>query len=156
MAPPAHSVLIQGQIYTQLSRSTVGMLQEHARRQVVLRTGRQFNAARSQNIEAWVCQERGRLSEAECDHCKNSYGPFTSCVVFPGHIHGSCANCHYGSSSSRCSIRKGISIRNWYVTLYWLSYRLRECCSRYNCTYPGCWYSYPSSCTCRCSSCSIY
>ncbi len=111
MAPPAHSVIIQGQTYTQLSRSTVGMLEEHARRQVVLRTGRQFNAIRSQNIEAWVCQERGRLPEAECDHCKNSFGPFTCCVVFPDYIHGSCANCHYGSLSSRCSIRKGISIR---------------------------------------------
>ena len=112
MAPPTHSVIIQGQTYTQLSRSTVGMLGEHAHRQVVLRTGRQFNALRSQNIEAWVCQEHGRLSGAECDHCKNSYGPFTCCVVFPGYIHESCANCHYGSTSSRCSIRKDISIRN--------------------------------------------
>ena len=50
MAPPAHSVLIQGQIYTQLSRFTVGMLQEHACRQVVLQTERQFNAVRSQNL----------------------------------------------------------------------------------------------------------
>jgi hypothetical protein len=62
--------------------------------------------ARIVNREAVLAQGRGLVAEAACKHCAGGHGPFNECVVLPGRLGGSCANCHYNSSGARCSFRR--------------------------------------------------
>ncbi|RFU33169.1 hypothetical protein B7463_g3167, partial [Scytalidium lignicola] len=73
----------------------------------VLRAGRAFNGGRIQNDEAFIGQIQGveNVRVAVCRHCESGCGPWTACVVVPGLFGGSCCNCYYNSSGSRCSIR---------------------------------------------------
>ena len=77
-------------------------------RVVAVRPGRQgpLNTGRPTNFEAVLGQIVGQFAPAPCRHCAGGYGPWTLCVVVPGHFGGSCANCHYGSLGTRCSLRK--------------------------------------------------
>jgi hypothetical protein len=52
-----------------------------------------LNVARATNFEAVLSQVVGQVAGADCHHCGNSNGPWTLCVVVPGHFGGSCANC---------------------------------------------------------------
>jgi hypothetical protein len=73
-----------------------------------LRAGRTVNpAARASNLEAVLVQHTGQTVSG-CTHCAGGSGPWVDCVVAPGFLSGSCANCHYGSEGGRCSFRKFI------------------------------------------------
>lgn len=71
-----------------------------------LRDGRVLNTNRSLNMEAYMGQLAGRLSNNECIHCTRGAGPWDLCVVAEGYFGGSCTNCHYNNKGARCSLRK--------------------------------------------------
>lgn len=71
-----------------------------------LRAGRTVNRARPANLEAELAQFTGQVHASGCTHCAGGSGVWSACVVAPGFFGGSCANCHYGSEGSRCSLRR--------------------------------------------------
>lgn len=76
-----------------------------AARSPALRSPRSLNMDRSSNREALLAQCCGVVSAAPCAHCAKGSGPWTDCVVVAGLLGGSCANCHFGGSGARCSLR---------------------------------------------------
>jgi hypothetical protein len=72
----------------------------------VVRLDRAVNLSRSINLEACYGQATGQIQAVPCTHCASGSGPWTECVVVAGSFWGSCANCHYSSMGSRCSLRK--------------------------------------------------
>ena len=64
------------------------------------------NLTRMGNREAIVAQSVGAPAPSPCGLCAKSGGPWTSCVVVAGFLRGSCANCHYGSSGVKCTLRQ--------------------------------------------------
>ena len=74
-------------------------------RGIVLRPSRAVNWARGVNQEAVLAQTRGAPPPTPCASCARGAGPFTTCVVVAERLGGSCANCHYGSEGTRCSLR---------------------------------------------------
>ena len=75
-------------------------------RALVLRAGRTTTLTRPTNLEAALGQATGQVAAQGCTHCAGGFGAWVVCVVVPGFFGGSCANCHYGSEGSRCSLRK--------------------------------------------------
>lgn len=64
----------------------------------------------TRNTAAWV-QSRGIQVPQSCVHCAAGNGPFVSCVVLrmpngQRFADGSCANCYFGHTGSRCSFRE--------------------------------------------------
>jgi Protein of unknown function (DUF3716) len=64
------------------------------------------NLTRMGNREAIVAQSVGAPAPSPCGLCAKSGGPWTSCVVVAGFLRGSCANCHYGGSGVKCTLRQ--------------------------------------------------
>jgi hypothetical protein len=63
-----------------------------------------INLTRMGNREAILAQSVGAPAPSPCGLCAKSGGPWTSCVVVTGFLRGSCANCHYGGSSVKCTL----------------------------------------------------
>ena len=76
-------------------------------RGVFLRPRRVLQLGRSINQEAALGFTRGEIAAPACLHCQHEFGPFTECVTVTDMFTGSCTNCHYSSSGSRCSFRPG-------------------------------------------------
>jgi hypothetical protein len=77
------------------------------------RPNKTFNITLPANVMAILAQLRGNEmeSEAACHHCSSGNGPFESCVVLSDedgvrYMNGSCANCHFNGSGTRCDFRK--------------------------------------------------
>ena len=70
------------------------------------RPGRNTRLNRDANIEANLAQITGQVNVPECAHCARENGVFALCVSAPGHLSGSCANCHYNNEGVRCSLRE--------------------------------------------------
>lgn len=70
-----------------------------------IQAGQLPDLTRKTNLEAYLGQMVGQISVASCTHCTNNHGPWTLCVTVPGQFIGSCANCHFGSQGTRCSLR---------------------------------------------------
>jgi hypothetical protein len=45
----------------------------------------------------------GDLAPRPCKNCHKGHGPWTQCVVYDGQMCGSCANCWFNASGSRCT-----------------------------------------------------
>ncbi|KAH8725820.1 hypothetical protein GQ44DRAFT_771775 [Phaeosphaeriaceae sp. PMI808] len=76
-------------------------------RLIQLREGRYCELAkRAVNIEAVMLQAVGENQKPPCKSCTNEAGPFTVCVSIPGVCKNTCANCHYGSEGTRCTLRE--------------------------------------------------
>lgn len=67
------------------------------------REGQELNLVRRSNVEALFAQIAGTEAANSCTHCKKGQGPWTVCVVYSGQMMGSCANCWFNASGSRCS-----------------------------------------------------
>jgi hypothetical protein len=65
-----------------------------------------INLTRMGNREAILAQSVGAPAPSPCGLCAKSGGPWTSCVVAAGFLRGSCANCHYGGSGVKCTLRQ--------------------------------------------------
>lgn len=64
-----------------------------------------INNERMGNREAILAQACGNVVPSACSLCSKRNGPWTECVVATGFLGGSCANCHYNSGGSKCSLR---------------------------------------------------
>lgn len=67
------------------------------------RQGQDLNLVRRSNVEALFAQIAGSEAANPCAHCRKGQGPWTVCVVYSGQMMGSCANCWFNASGSRCS-----------------------------------------------------
>lgn len=67
------------------------------------RHGQDLNLVRRSNVEALFAQIAGTEAANPCTHCRKGQGPWTVCVVYSGQMMGSCANCWFNASGSRCS-----------------------------------------------------
>lgn len=67
------------------------------------RLGQDLNLVRRSNVEALFAQIAGSEAANPCSHCRKGQGPWTVCVVYSGQMMGSCANCWFNASGSRCS-----------------------------------------------------
>lgn len=77
---------------------------EVARRQPTQRRGDQkLNIERRSNVEAVLAHVTGIVAPQPCKNCRKGHGPWTECVVYGGQMCGSCANCWYNASGSRCT-----------------------------------------------------
>lgn len=82
------------------------------------REGQELNLVRRSNVEALFAQIAGTEAANSCTHCKKGQGPWTVCVVYSGQMMGSCANCWFNASGSRCSFHGTLCARNSrYITV---------------------------------------
>ncbi|PSR94198.1 hypothetical protein BD289DRAFT_472655 [Coniella lustricola] len=70
------------------------------------RHGQDLNLVRRSNVEALFAQIAGTEAANPCTHCRKGQGPWTVCVVYNGQMMGSCANCWFNASGSRCSFHE--------------------------------------------------
>lgn len=77
---------------------------EPARRDPIQRRQDQrLNIERRSNVEALLVQVTGELATRPCKNCHKGHGPWTQCVVYDGQMCGSCSNCWFNASGSRCT-----------------------------------------------------
>jgi uncharacterized protein DUF3716 len=73
-------------------------------RQAVQRRADQgLNLKRRSNVEALLAHVSGREAHSPCKSCHKGYGPWNGCIVVSGLMCGSCSNCWFNASGSRCS-----------------------------------------------------
>ena len=63
----------------------------------------ELNTERRSNVEAVLCQITGDEPREACRNCHKGHGPWKTCVVKEGQLCGSCANCWFNASGSRCT-----------------------------------------------------
>ncbi|OAA71359.1 hypothetical protein ISF_01910 [Cordyceps fumosorosea ARSEF 2679] len=67
------------------------------------RADQKLNIDRRSNMEAFVAHVTGQVVNRPCKNCYKGHGPWTQCVVYEGQMCGSCTNCWYNASGSRCT-----------------------------------------------------
>ncbi|KKF93765.1 hypothetical protein CFO_g3883 [Ceratocystis platani] len=65
-----------------------------------------LNLGRRSNVEALLAHIAGNEAASACKNCHKGHGPWNTCVVVEGQMCGSCANCWYNASGSRCSFHE--------------------------------------------------
>ncbi|KAK2064217.1 hypothetical protein LY76DRAFT_561425 [Colletotrichum caudatum] len=76
---------------------------EGQRLAVQRRQDQTLNLKRRSNVEALLAHVSGQEAHSPCKSCHKGYGPWNGCVVVSGQMCGSCANCWFNASGSRCS-----------------------------------------------------
>ncbi|TEA18047.1 hypothetical protein C8034_v011210 [Colletotrichum sidae] len=79
---------------------------EGARLAVQRRQDQNLNLKRRSNVEALLAHVSGQEAHSPCKSCHKGYGPWNGCVVVNGQMCGSCANCWFNASGSRCSFHE--------------------------------------------------
>lgn len=80
------------------------LAEEVARREPVQRRSDQkLNIRRRSNVEALLAHVTGEVAPRSCKNCRRGHGPWTQCVVYEGQMCGSCTNCWFNASGSRCT-----------------------------------------------------
>lgn len=78
--------------------------EEDAKRVPVQRRRQQkLNLERRSNVEALLSHITGDNATFPCKNCHKGHGPWTTCVVKDGLLCGSCTNCWFNASGSRCT-----------------------------------------------------
>ncbi|KAJ6783658.1 hypothetical protein PWT90_06728 [Aphanocladium album] len=67
------------------------------------RPDQKLNIERRSNMEAFLAHITGQVAEKACKNCYKGHGPWVECVVYDGQMCGSCTNCWYNASGSRCT-----------------------------------------------------
>ena len=67
------------------------------------RTDQKLNLERRSNVEALLAHVSGQAPARQCKNCHKGHGPWTECIVYEGQMCGSCTNCWYNASGSRCT-----------------------------------------------------
>ncbi|KAM3509359.1 hypothetical protein MY11210_006358 [Beauveria gryllotalpidicola] len=67
------------------------------------RSGQKLNIDRRSNMEAFLAHVTGQVASKPCKNCHKGHGPWKECVVYDGQMCGSCTNCWYNASGSRCT-----------------------------------------------------
>ncbi|KAL0931041.1 uncharacterized protein CTRU02_213776 [Colletotrichum truncatum] len=79
---------------------------EGQRLAVQRRQDQSLNLKRRSNVEALLAHVSGQEAHSPCKSCHKGYGPWNGCVVVSGQMCGSCANCWFNASGSRCSFHE--------------------------------------------------
>ncbi|EFY88891.1 hypothetical protein J3458_008860 [Metarhizium acridum] len=80
---------------------------EAARREPTQRRSDQkLNIERRSNVEALLAHVTGEVAARPCKNCHKGHGPWTQCVVYDGQMCGSCTNCWFNASGSRCTFHE--------------------------------------------------
>ncbi|KHO00732.1 uncharacterized protein MAM_01510 [Metarhizium album ARSEF 1941] len=89
---------------------------EPARREPTQRRSDQkLNIERRRNVEALLAYITGEVAAQACKNCQKRNGPWTLCVVYEGQMCGSCSNCWFNASGSRCTFHgtlRGLRIKS--------------------------------------------
>lgn len=72
------------------------------------RLDQKINIERRSNVEALLAQICGKEPPKPCKNCHKGHGPWTTCVVLEGQLCGSCTNCWFNASGSRCTFHGGL------------------------------------------------
>ena len=92
---------VEVKVDSALSKKLAG---EIALREPVQRRPEQsLNIERRSNVEALFAHMTGRPADVPCKNCYKGHGPWTSCIIYEGQMCGSCSNCWYNASGSRCT-----------------------------------------------------
>ncbi|KAL7799961.1 hypothetical protein V8C37DRAFT_363597 [Trichoderma ceciliae] len=67
------------------------------------RLDQKLNIERRSNVEALLAHMTGQAAPKPCKNCHKGHGPWTQCVVYDGQMCGSCTNCWFNASGSRCT-----------------------------------------------------
>lgn len=67
------------------------------------RRDQKLNIERRSNVEALLAHVTGQNAPRPCKNCHKGHGPWTECVVYDGQMCGSCSNCWFNASGSRCT-----------------------------------------------------
>ncbi|KAL6853127.1 hypothetical protein J3F83DRAFT_764770 [Trichoderma novae-zelandiae] len=70
------------------------------------RADQRLNIERRSNVEALLAHMTGQPAAAPCKNCRKGHGPWSQCVVYEGQMCGSCTNCWFNASGSRCTFHE--------------------------------------------------
>lgn len=73
------------------------------------RTEQKLNMERRSNVEALLAHITGEPSPQPCKNCHKGHGPWTECIIYDGQMCGSCTNCWFNASGSRCTYHGTLS-----------------------------------------------
>lgn len=62
-----------------------------------------LNMTRRSNVEAFLGQLTGVSVVRPCKNCNKGHGPWNECIIYDGQMCGSCTNCWFNASGSRCT-----------------------------------------------------
>ncbi|KAF5681059.1 hypothetical protein FHETE_90 [Fusarium heterosporum] len=80
---------------------------EPALRQVKQRRPEMYlNMGRRSNVEAFLAHLTGVAVERSCKNCSKGHGPWNECIIYDGQMCGSCTNCWFNASGSRCTFHE--------------------------------------------------
>ncbi|KAF4977333.1 hypothetical protein FZEAL_6105 [Fusarium zealandicum] len=65
-----------------------------------------LNMERRSNVEAFLGHLTGVPVARACKNCHKGHGPWTECVIYDGQMCGSCTNCWFNASGSRCTFHE--------------------------------------------------
>ncbi|KFA67398.1 hypothetical protein S40285_00158 [Stachybotrys chlorohalonatus IBT 40285] len=65
-----------------------------------------LNMDRRSNVEALFAHMTGIPAAQPCKNCYKGHGPWTECIVYENQLCGSCSNCWYNASGSRCTFHE--------------------------------------------------
>ncbi|KAH6605123.1 hypothetical protein Trco_006830 [Trichoderma cornu-damae] len=74
------------------------------------RVDQKLNIERRSNVEALLAHMTGQAAPKPCKNCHKGHGPWTQCVVYDGQMCGSCTNCWFNASGSRCTFH---DVHHW-------------------------------------------
>lgn len=94
-----NSVKIEGALCSRLAEDP------GKREPIQRRPDQKLNIERRGNVEALLAHIGGEGAPRQCRSCYKGHGPWTECVYYPGQMCGSCSNCWFNASGSRCSFR---------------------------------------------------
>jgi hypothetical protein len=62
-----------------------------------------LNMERRSNVEAFLAHLTGVQVKRSCKNCSKGHGPWSECIIYDGQMCGSCTNCWFNASGSRCT-----------------------------------------------------
>ncbi|KAF4454097.1 hypothetical protein F53441_3334 [Fusarium austroafricanum] len=65
-----------------------------------------LNMERRSNVEAFLAHLTGVQVERACKNCSKGHGPWSECIIYDGTMCGSCTNCWFNASGSRCTFHE--------------------------------------------------
>ncbi|KAH7243391.1 uncharacterized protein BKA55DRAFT_595831 [Fusarium redolens] len=65
-----------------------------------------LNMERRSNVEAFLAHLTGVQVKRSCKNCSKGHGPWSECIIYDGQMCGSCTNCWFNASGSRCTFHE--------------------------------------------------
>ncbi|KAF5963284.1 hypothetical protein FBULB1_13495 [Fusarium bulbicola] len=70
------------------------------------RSDMDLNMERRSNVEAFLAHLTGVQVSRSCKNCSKGHGPWSECIIYDGQMCGSCTNCWFNASGSRCTFHE--------------------------------------------------